>query len=61
MPSNNNRLLASLRSFASRLVVEVRTAFGVQATHTAICNAQSSLDVRLARWLLMAHDHLHEQ
>jgi CRP-like cAMP-binding protein len=33
-------------------------AFGVQTTHTAICNAQSRLDVRLARWLLMAHDRL---
>jgi CRP-like cAMP-binding protein len=31
-------------------------AFGVQTTNTAICNAQSRLDVRLARWLLMAHD-----
>jgi hypothetical protein len=31
-------------------------AFGVQTTHTAICNVQSRLDVRLARWLLMAHD-----
>jgi CRP-like cAMP-binding protein len=33
-------------------------AFGVQTTHTAICNAQSKLDVRLARWLLMAHDRI---
>jgi CRP-like cAMP-binding protein len=33
-------------------------AFGVQTTHTAVCNAQSKLDVRLARWLLMAHDRL---
>ena len=31
-------------------------AFGVQTTQTAICNAQSRLDARLARWLLMAHD-----
>jgi CRP-like cAMP-binding protein len=31
-------------------------AFGVQTTHTAICNAHSRLDRRLARWLLMAHD-----
>src|SRR4029077_13073966 len=31
-------------------------AFGVQTTHTAVCNAQSKMDVRLARWLLMAHD-----
>jgi CRP-like cAMP-binding protein len=33
-------------------------AFGVQTTRTAICNAQSRLDVRLARWLLMAHDRI---
>jgi CRP-like cAMP-binding protein len=33
-------------------------AFGVQITHTAICNASSRLDVRLARWLLMAHDRI---
>jgi hypothetical protein len=31
-------------------------AFGVQTAHTAISNAQSRTDVRLARWLLMAHD-----
>jgi Crp-like helix-turn-helix domain len=30
----------------------------VQTTHTAICNARSRLDQRLARWLLMAHDRL---
>jgi CRP-like cAMP-binding protein len=35
-------------------------AFGVQTTHTAICNVQSRLDVRLARWLLMAHDRIGE-
>jgi CRP-like cAMP-binding protein len=35
-------------------------AFGVQTSHTAICNAQSKLDVRLARWLLMAHDRIGE-
>jgi len=33
-------------------------AFGVQTTHTAICNAHSTLEVRLARWLLMAHDRI---
>ena len=33
-------------------------AFGVQTAHTAVSNAQSRLDVRLARWLLMAHDRL---
>jgi CRP-like cAMP-binding protein len=35
-------------------------AFNVQTTHTAICNVQSRLDVRLARWLLMAHDRIGE-
>lgn len=33
-------------------------AFGVQTTHTAISNAQSRMDVRLARWLLMAQDRI---
>ena len=31
-------------------------AFLVQTSHTAICNARSHLDERLARWILMAHD-----
>ncbi|MGB7973650.1 MAG: Crp/Fnr family transcriptional regulator [Roseiarcus sp.] len=35
-------------------------AFGVQTTHTAICHAHCRLDVRLARWLLMAHDRISE-
>ncbi len=33
-------------------------AFGVQTTHTAICNARSRMDERLARWLLMAQDRI---
>src|SRR5271156_609008 len=33
-------------------------AFGVQTTHTAVSNAQSKIDVRLARWLLMAQDRI---
>ena len=43
---------ATLRNFLLKYV----QAFGVQTTHTAICNAQSKLDQRLARWVLMAHD-----
>jgi len=31
-------------------------AFGVQTAHTALANGKARLDVRLARWLLMAHD-----
>jgi CRP-like cAMP-binding protein len=33
-------------------------AFGVQTSHTAICNARSKLDERLAHWLLMAQDRV---
>jgi CRP-like cAMP-binding protein len=40
------------------LLLKYVQAFGVQATHTAINNAHSRLDRRLARWLLMAHDRL---
>jgi CRP-like cAMP-binding protein len=40
------------------LLLKYVQAFGVQVTHTAISNAQSRLDQRLARWLLMAHDRL---
>ena len=79
MPSNSNRLLASLSTddfgFAGAIprirdpraanesrktqqVLKFVQAFGVQTTHTAICNAQYRLDARLARWLLMAHDRI---
>lgn len=30
----------------------------MQTTHTAIANAQARTDIRLARWLLMAHDRI---
>jgi CRP-like cAMP-binding protein len=33
-------------------------AFMVQTTHTAICNARSKIEARLARWILMADDRL---
>ena len=31
-----------------------------ETAHTAICNALSTIDRRLARWLLMAHDRIGE-
>jgi CRP-like cAMP-binding protein len=33
-------------------------AFSVQASHTALANGRGTLDARLARWLLMAHDRM---
>ena len=32
--------------------------FMVQTAHTAIANAHSKIDARLARWILMAHDRV---
>jgi CRP-like cAMP-binding protein len=40
------------------LLLKYFQAFAVQTAHTAICNARSRLDQRLARWLLMAHDRV---
>ena len=48
------RTSVSLRDLFLKFV----QAFGVQTTHTAICNAHSTIDTRLARWLLMAHDRI---
>ena len=31
-------------------------AFAAQSSHTALANGRATLDARLARWLLMAHD-----
>jgi CRP-like cAMP-binding protein len=35
--------------------------FMVQTAHTAIANARTKLDERLARWILMAHDRLDDR
>jgi CRP-like cAMP-binding protein len=40
------------------LLLKYVQAFMVQTAHTAIVNARTKLDQRLARWLLMAHDRL---
>jgi CRP-like cAMP-binding protein len=44
-------------SLHDRLLKFVQT-FVIQTAQTAICNARSTLDKRLARWILMAHDRL---
>lgn len=33
-------------------------AFMIQTTHTAVANARGSVEERLARWILMAHDRV---
>jgi CRP-like cAMP-binding protein len=47
----------SLRSVLLKFV----QAFMVQTAHTAIANARSHLDQRLARWILMAHDRTRDK
>jgi CRP-like cAMP-binding protein len=39
-----------------RLLLKFVQVFMVQTAHTAIANARSHIDQRLARWILMAHD-----
>ena len=67
-PRKGKRIPATELHRATQTSVSLRDSllkfaqvFGVHTTYTAICNAQSRLDVRLARWLLMADDHLHER
>jgi CRP-like cAMP-binding protein len=51
------QVMTTNQSIRERFLKYVQ-AFGVQTTHTAICNARSHIEQRLARWLLMAHDRL---
>jgi len=40
------------------LLTRYAQSFAIQATYTALANGRGSLEERLARWLLMAHDRL---
>ena len=40
------------------LLTRYAQTFTMQATYTALANAKGSLEERLARWLLMAHDRI---
>ncbi len=58
MPATELRKALQISSSLRDSLLKFVQAFGVQTTHTAICNAHFKLDVRLARWLLMAHDRI---
>ena len=58
MPATELRKAFQASSSLRNSLLKFAQAFGVQTTHTAICNGQSRLDARLARWLLMAHDRI---
>jgi CRP-like cAMP-binding protein len=40
------------------LLLKYVQTFMVQTSHTAIANARATVDERLARWILMAHDRI---
>jgi CRP-like cAMP-binding protein len=42
------------------LLLQYVQVFLTQTAHTAIANARSQLDERLARWILMAHDRIRD-
>ena len=58
IPSGELRKATETSQTLRNSLLKYVQAFGVQTTHTAISNAQSRLDKRLARWLLMAHDRI---
>jgi CRP-like cAMP-binding protein len=40
------------------LLLKWAQAFSIQTAHTAVANARATVEQRLARWLLMAHDRV---
>jgi CRP-like cAMP-binding protein len=54
-------LQAAAEASASLRTILLRSSqiFLLQVSQTAICNARATIEQRLARWLLMAHDRLH--
>jgi CRP-like cAMP-binding protein len=53
--SDLNKAMDESKTLRSSLM-KFAQAFSIQTAHTAVANARASLEVRLARWLLMAHD-----
>ena len=43
------------------LLLKYVQVFMVQTAHTAVSNARSRVDARLARWILMAHDRIGDE
>lgn len=58
-----DRLLSLMRVSASLAETFYRYAhvFSVQSAHTALANALGTVEERLARWLLIAHDRLQHE
>ena len=58
IPSNKLLAVIGESPTLNLLLLRYAQAFTVQTTYTAAANAKAKIDVRLARWLLMAHDRV---
>jgi CRP-like cAMP-binding protein len=56
MPAKELRKAMEASETLRSLLLKFVQVFMVQTAHTAIANARSHIDQRLARWILMAHD-----
>jgi CRP-like cAMP-binding protein len=56
MPAKELRKAMDASESLHCLLLKFVQVFMVQTAHTAIANARSHIDQRLARWILMAHD-----
>jgi CRP-like cAMP-binding protein len=56
MPAKELRKAMEASGSLHKLLLKFVQVFMVQTAHTAIANARSHINQRLARWILMAHD-----
>jgi CRP-like cAMP-binding protein len=56
MPAKELRKAMDASGSLHKLLLRFAQVFMVQTAHTAIANARSHINQRLARWILMAHD-----
>jgi CRP-like cAMP-binding protein len=56
MPAKELRKAMDASGSLRNLLLKFAQVFMVQTAHTAIANARSHINQRLARWILMAHD-----
>jgi CRP-like cAMP-binding protein len=56
--ADNLRMAMDQSATLLRTFLRFAHVFGVQSGYTALANAQGTLEERLARWLLMAHDRI---
>ncbi len=61
MPASELRKAMDASGSLRSLLLKFVQVFMVQTAHTAIANARSHIDQRLARWILMAHDRTRDK